>query len=122
MSEKIVADFIGITSYRMSQDRPNCFLSTWYSTRTGEPKVLGTGVARGDTSNGFCGVFEIRYYEPDGEPASRIPRPYELTITRQDEVRNMTWRRDGKTVLVGIGIEIGDQLIASYWRPAQQNV
>jgi hypothetical protein len=115
MTGKIVADFVGIVSYRISPDRPNSFLATWYSTRT-EEFALGTGVARGDTSNGFCGVHEIRYFEPNGEPAG-IGQPYELTITKKGEVRDMSWRRDGKVVLIGVGIETGDQLVATYWRP-----
>jgi hypothetical protein len=117
MAEKIVADFIGITSYRMSPDRPNCFYSTWISTRLEKPE-LGSGIARGDTADGFCGVFEVQYYEPWGETAIR---PYELTVTKNGEVRDLKWRRDGKVVLVGIGIELGEQMIASYWRPTQES-
>jgi len=120
MVDKIVppagADFIGITSYKMSPDRPNCFVSTWYSTRLGEPKVLSSGIALGDTSDGFAGSFKIRYYEPNGEPL-KDQRPYDLSIIPNGEVMDMRWSRDGKVNLVGIGIALGDQLIASYWRP-----
>lgn len=119
MSARLVADFIGITSYRMNPDDPNCFISTWYSTRTGDSGLLGIGVARGDTSNGFCGVFEVQYYEPNNQFASGVARPYELTITRKGQMRDMKWRRDGQVVLEGIGIESGDQLVASYWRPTR---
>ncbi len=117
MKGKLQADFIGIVCYRISRDRPGTFLATWYSTRTDEP-ALGTGVARGDTSRGFCGVHQIRYHEPDGAPAG-TGEPYELTIVPQGEARELTWRRHGAVAYRGIGIESGDQLVASYWRPSE---
>lgn len=115
MPGKIVANFIGIVSYRISKDNPNAFLATYYSNRT-DGSALGSGFARGDTSNGFCGVHEIRYYEPSGASPSVA---YELTITREGEVRNMVWKHEGKVIFIGFGIETGDQLIATYWHPSK---
>lgn len=118
MTSRFSAEYIGIVSYRKSLDRPNTFLATYYSTRT-EDTALGTGIARGDSSEGYLGHHEIRYYEPDGAPAGR-GEPYQLTITELGEVRDMTWTQDGETIFRGIGIEAGDQLVATYWRVSDQ--
>lgn len=113
MSVPLVAEYVGVVSYRRNHDRPDTFVATWYSTRTNEPR-LGSGLAQGDTtSKGFCGVHEIRYYEPNGEPAGV---PFELTVEPNGEIRDLTCRYQGRVIFKGIGIETSDQLIASYWR------
>jgi hypothetical protein len=65
------ADIVGVGLYRLSKDRPNTFVATWYSTNADKP--LG-------------------------------------------EVRELLWTHQGKPCFKGVGIEIGDQLIVSYWR------
>jgi hypothetical protein len=106
------ADIIGVGVYRLSKDRPNTFIATWYANNAAEP-LLGSGIGHGDTANGFCGVHEIRYYRANGD---LVDGPFEVTIKAVGEVREMLWTREGKPCFKGIGIEIGDQLIVSYWR------
>jgi hypothetical protein len=97
--------------YRLSKDRPNSFVATWYATNAEKP-LLGSGLGHGNTANGFCGVHQIRYYRPDGE-LSEVP--FDLTIKAVGEVRELLWTHQGKRRFKGVGIEIGDQLIVSYW-------
>jgi hypothetical protein len=103
---------VGVGLYRLSKDRPNTFVATWYSTNAAEP-LLGSGLGHGHTANGFCGVHRIRYYRPDGE-LSEVP--FDLAITAVGEVRELLWSHQGKPCFKGVGIETGDQLIMSYWR------
>jgi hypothetical protein len=105
-------DIVGVGLYRLNKDRPNTFVATWYSTNADQP-LLGSGLGYGNTANGFCGVHEIRYYRPNGEPTEV---PFELTIKPLGEVRELLWTHQGKPCFKGVGIEIGDQLIVSYWR------
>lgn len=106
------AAFIGIVIYRRSPDKPKTFLATWYSTRTSET-ALGTGVAHAAGAvDGFLGDHVINYYEPDGQLAGG---PYNLSIRAVGEVREMVWTQDGSEIFRGVGIETGDQLVASYW-------
>lgn len=107
----ISAEFVGIISYRVSQDSPNTFVGTWYSTLTSEP-ALGIGIGRGDTSKGFSGEHCISYYHPDGSLAGG---PYDLRVVKTGEMRELTWWRGDTAIFKGIGIETADQLIASYW-------
>jgi hypothetical protein len=39
-----------------------------------------------------------------------------LTIKPLGEVRELLWTHQGKPRFKGVGIELGDQLIVSYWR------
>ncbi|MEM7188504.1 MAG: hypothetical protein AAF439_02735 [Pseudomonadota bacterium] len=43
----------------------------WHSTRF-EHDAPGTGIARGDTSNGFAGDYQITYYYPDGTVSAEL--------------------------------------------------
>ena len=112
MAGPLGADIIGVGSYRLSKDRPNTFVATWYSTNADKP-LLGSGLGYGNTANGFCGVHEIRYYRPNGELTEV---PFEMTIKPLGEARELLWTHQGKPCSEGVGIEIGDQLIVSYWR------
>jgi hypothetical protein len=101
----------GVVTYRMSPDEPGTFLATWYATRSDDPAV-GTGVAHGDTAQGFVGEHRVTYYDPSGALSGG---PFDLSIKRAGDIREMSWRRDGVEVFRGVGIETGDQLVAAYW-------
>jgi hypothetical protein len=106
------AAFLGMVIYRKSQDKPKTFLATWYSTRTSDT-ALGTGVAHAvDAAEGFVGEHVINYFEPNGELAGG---PYNLSIRVVGEVREMVWTQNGAEIFRGVGIETGDQLVATYW-------
>jgi hypothetical protein len=115
MAGALGADMVGVGLYRLNKDRPNTFVATWYSTNADKP-LLGSGLGYGDVSNGFCGIHQIRYYRPDGE-LSEVP--FEVTIKPVGEVRELTWSHQGQPCFEGVGIEIGDQLVVSYWRVPQ---
>ena len=72
----------------------------WHSTRF-DGNRQGTGVARGDTSNGFPGTYDITYYRPDGTVSAEL----ELTITKDGDIHTLTYSKDGEALLRGVGLE-----------------
>lgn len=99
---------IGVVFYTI---RPEGGLidAVWHSTRfeAGEP---GTGIARGDTSNGFPGTYDITYYYPDG----RVSAELELGISKTGNTYKLTYSKDGEILLAGVGIETPCGLAGGY--------
>ena len=81
----------------------------WHSTRFPADRP-GTGIARGDTSNGFPGRYEITYFLPNGDVSAVL----DLVIERSGAVYTLTYSKDGETLLTGIGFETADGLSAGY--------
>jgi hypothetical protein len=81
----------------------------WCSTRFDSDKQ-GTGVAVGDTSNGFPGKYKITYYYPDGKFSAEL----ELGIVKSGDVYQLTYSKDGKVLVVGIGLETPNGLAGGY--------
>ena len=99
---------IGVVYYRI---RPTGgeIEAIWYTTRLSD-KACGTGLAKGDTSNGFPGEYEITYYAPDGTISAEL----ELTIEKTGDVYELSYLKDGELLLAGVGIETPDGLVGGY--------
>lgn len=85
--------------------------AVWHTTRFASEKC-GTGVARGDTSNGFPGTYDITYYYPDGTVSAEL----ELGIVKNGDVYDLTYSKDGQLLLRGIGLETPVGLAGGYRR------
>lgn len=88
--------------------------AVYYTTRLDENRP-GTGVATGDTSNGFPGTYDITYYYPNGEAAIDL----ELVIQRNGEVYEFKYLQNGRLLLTGVGIETPSGLSGGYRRVAE---
>ena len=99
---------IGVVYYRMKPGGGE-IEATWYTTRF-EIKECGTGLARGDTSNGFAGEYEITYYYPDGTVSAEL----DLRIEKSGEIYDLYYLKDGEVLLRGVGIETSDGLCGGY--------
>lgn len=99
---------IGIVYYRI---RPagNVLDAIWYTTRLEENEV-GTGVATGDTSNGFAGEYEITYYYPDGSASGT----FDLKIEKTGAAYALSYSQNGQVLLRGVGLETAEGLAAGY--------
>ncbi|MCP5084290.1 MAG: hypothetical protein GY948_21590 [Alphaproteobacteria bacterium] len=83
--------------------------AVWHSTRFASDKQ-GTGIARGDTSNGFPGTYDVTYYRPDGTISAEL----ELSIEKEGEIYTLTFSKDGTALLAGIGLETPSGLAGGY--------
>jgi hypothetical protein len=104
--------FVGVVVYRPNARDAARFHATWHQTAGSDGRV-GTGVGRGDLSSGFAGTHEITYYFADGSLAGG---PLVLDVVPVGEAFELSWSLNGTTVAFGIGIDVGGQLVASYWR------
>ncbi len=99
---------IGVVHYRIRLSGGE-LEARWYSTRL-DAKACGTGLAKGDTSNGFPGAYEITYYYPDGTVSAEL----DLKIEQSGEVFDLYYMKEGKVLLTGVGIETEDGLVGGY--------
>ncbi len=89
--------------------------AVWHSTRFPSQK-RGTGVARGDTSNGFPGSYKITYYRPDGSISAEL----DLTIEKDGDIYTLTYSKAGTVLLVGAGLETPCGLAGGYRKLGDQ--
>ena len=68
------------------------------------------GWAKGDTTNGFPGDYRITYIHPDGTVSAEL----DLRIEKRGEVYDLSYVKDGKLLLVGVGLETQDGLAGGY--------
>ena len=99
---------IGIVYYQMNTSGSGLG-AVWYSTRSAT-KEPGTGVATGDTSNGFAGDYSITYYYPDGSESGT----FDLKIEQTGETFALSYSQNGQVLLRGVGLETSDGLAAGY--------
>ena len=99
---------IGIVTYKIRPEG-NIIDAVWYSTRYDSGKA-GTGIATGDTSNGFPGEYAITYYEPDGS----VSGTFNLKIEANGDAFNLSYILNGEVLLRGIGLETSNGLAAGY--------
>ncbi len=83
----------------------------YYTTRLDENRP-GIGIAKGDTSNGFPGTYDITYYYPNGDKAIDL----QLVIEKTDEIYSFSYLQDGQLLLTGVGIETPSGLSGGYRR------
>ena len=99
---------IGVVYYRI-RSTGNAVDAVWYSTSLGT-KDTGTGIAKGDTSNGFPGKYIITYFRPDGSEVGN----FELTIEKTGPIYDLSWNKDGKQLFVGVGIDTSEGMAAGF--------
>ncbi len=99
---------IGVAVYTISSI--GSLDASWYSTELPDGKK-GTGIAQGDTSNGFEGVYEITYFNSGGSEIG----VYDLEIKKTNEIFQVIWKKESITLFIGVGIEINGALSVG-WR------
>ncbi len=99
---------IGVVHYRI-RSTGNAFDAVWYTTSL-STKETGTGIAKGDTSNGFPGKYIISYFRPDGSEVGN----FELTIEKTGPIYNLSWNKDGEQLYVGVGIDTSEGMAAGF--------
>ncbi len=99
---------IGVGYYRITSTR-NVFDATWYTTRL-DSQEIGSGIVKGDTSNGFPGNYIVTYYDSDGSEAGT----FDLNIKKTGSIYDLSWSKDGELIYIGVGIETSDGMAISY--------
>lgn len=99
---------IGVVYYRIGA-APNTIDAIWYTSRL-EKKETGRGIAIGETSNGFPGEYVVTYYFPDGSEAGT----FDLKIEKTGPVYDLSYRKNGELLFIGVGIETPEGLAAGY--------
>lgn len=99
---------IGVVYYHMASTKDTVD-AIWYTSRL-DMKMTGRGVAKGDTSSGFPGDYVITYFYPDGSEADT----FDLKIEKTGPVYDLFYRKNGKLLFIGVGIETSDGLAAGY--------
>ena len=100
--------YIGVGYYRKTAS-PEALEATWTTALLFE-KGIGTGVVKGDFSNGYGGRHTVTYYLPDGGNAGT----FDLTIEKNGSAYRLTWRKDGVVVFTGLGVETTDGLAIGF--------
>ena len=83
--------------------------AVWCSSRF-DFERCGSGLAKGDTTNGWPGTYEITYFYPDGSVSAVL----ELEIEKKGDVYDLRYSKDGEVLLVGIGLETPAGLAGGY--------
>ncbi len=99
---------IGVVHYKIGPGGGE-LEAVWYTTRL-STKQFGTGLAKGDTSDGFPGTYAITYYYPDGSVSAEL----DLTIEKSGSVYELTYAKDGIVLLRGVGLETEEGLAGGY--------
>jgi hypothetical protein len=106
---------IGVAYYRIKESG-NVIDAITYTSRQ-DKKVIGTGIAKGDTSNGFPGKYDVTYSNADGNEVDS----YDLKIEKTGSIYELFWRKDGELLFVGVGIETSDGMAVG-WRKTEQGI
>jgi len=99
---------IGIVYYRI-KSTGNALDATWHTSRSYK-KETGSGIAKGDTSNGFPGNYIVTYIYPCGREAGT----FDLKIEKNGPIYDLSYHKDGELLFVGVGIETSDGLTAGF--------
>ena len=99
---------LGVVRYRVNMAHDGLDATWYYSDMNTE--TPGTGIAKGDVSDGFSGNFVVTYYMPDGSDAGT----FELLISQNGCIYYLTWKQEGKVKYSGIGLEDAGGLSACY--------
>jgi hypothetical protein len=119
MLEMINTRIIGLGEYRISADEPGVVKARYITSASRE---IGSGRARGDTSDGFAGHYRIQYFDAPGELIGDL----DLHIQQTGESYRLTWRHRrenvrlpvavGDVVYEGIGLLTGSNTMAiTHW-------
>ncbi|MDT5140337.1 MAG: hypothetical protein QOD58_4599 [Mycobacterium sp.] len=119
MLDMINTRIIGLGEYRLSADEPGVLMARYITSAS---RAIGSGRARGDTSDGFAGHYRIQYFDAAGELTGDL----DLNIQQTGESYRLTWRHRrenvrlpvavGDVVYEGIGLLTDDNTMAiTYW-------
>jgi hypothetical protein len=119
MLDMINTRIIGLADYRISAGEPGVVKARYLSSAS---RAIGSGRARGDTSDGFAGHYRIQCFDA----ASDLTGDLDLRIQQTGESYRLTWqhRREnvrlpvavGDVVYEGIGRLTGENTMAiTYW-------
>lgn len=100
--------YIGVGYYRQTA-APDALEATWTTALLFE-KGLGTGMVKGDFANGYCGNHIVTYFLPDGSNAGT----YDLLIEKSGAAYRLSWRKEGRVVFTGLGVETTDGLAIGF--------
>lgn len=87
--------------------------ATWIFNQNGEIQRgigIGTRISKQKFEHRFEGEFEISYSDQNGNKSPSLT----LIITYNTGVYNLTWKKNGATTDLGIGMIVDDKLLASY--------
>ncbi len=99
---------IGVGYYSINTT-DNVIDAIWYTSRM-EKKEAGTGIAKGDTSNGFPGNYIVTYFDPDGSESGT----FDLQINKSGPVYDLSYSKNDELVFIGVGIETPDGMAIGY--------
>ncbi len=99
---------IGVVYYRI-KSTGNAIDGTWYTSRL-DKKETGSGIAKGDTSNGFPGNYIVTFFNPDGSDSGT----FDLKIEKTGPIYDLSYREDGELRFLAVGIETTDGLAAGF--------
>ena len=97
---------IGFVLYTKSH-APGTLHARWMFT----DKHKGPGIATGGPAEGYAGKYHVRYFYDSGEFSDE----YELIIQKTADVYKVLWSVDGKTLAIGVGMEVENGLAVG-WR------
>ncbi|MDD5362407.1 MAG: hypothetical protein PHN88_09765 [Ignavibacteria bacterium] len=100
---------IGIVEYSKDTEK-NCILADWYYIKDSK-KIIGTGIAKGESTGGYEGEYIVTYYNRAGDELSK----FNLKISKNENYYELTWISNGETVYYGAGMERNGKLYAG-WR------
>lgn len=98
---------IGFVLYTRS-DSPGTLNARWIY---GE-QYRGPGIATGGPRDGFAGEYHVRYFLENGDFSDE----YDLVIARTGDIYKATWRIEGKTAAIGVGMEVENGLAIGWHR------
>lgn len=81
-----------------------------WNLANGTSTVCGTGIASGTPGSTYEGIYQIEYIDEKGASTGR----YELRILEAGKIFKLEWYRDGEIRCNGIGMMLGDSLIAGW--------
>ena len=96
---------IGFVSYAKG-DQPGALVARWCHSVQG----AGTGMATGQSGEGFAGDYRIRYFDASGA----LVAERELRIRDGKGVYELHWLKEGRVVAEGIGHLTGGLLTAGW--------
>ncbi len=96
---------IGHVLYKKSKE-PGTLKAIWCHSEQG----TGTGIAIGDSTNGFEGHYQIRYFDNKGN----LQAERELEIQKKDDCFKVYWFNNDEISAFGIGLENAEGLSVGY--------
>ena len=95
--------------FYFKEKNKDCIKAIWSSSQLNSTEI-GTGIVKGDTSNGFHGDYLVSYYHPNGNNAGT----FDLKIVKSGFKYDLSWSQDGQQKYVGIGIDTPTGMAISY--------